>query len=92
VDRAVFLNYRGEDSHCYAALLYTELTRHFGEQRVFLDAESIPAGADFVRELLGRAGWPPPIPPVRAGSTTRQTGSVGNWPKRSPQGSGSSQS
>jgi tetratricopeptide (TPR) repeat protein len=54
VDRAVFLNYRGADSHSYAALLYTELIRQFGEQRVFLDAESIPAGADFVPELLGR--------------------------------------
>jgi hypothetical protein len=54
VDRAVFINYRGEDSRSYGALLYTELTRHFGDRHVFLDAESIPAGADFVRELLGR--------------------------------------
>jgi tetratricopeptide (TPR) repeat protein len=54
VDRAVFINYRGEDSHSYGALLYTELTRQFGEDHVFLDAESIPAGADFVEELLER--------------------------------------
>jgi len=54
VDRAVFINYRGEDSHSYGALIYTELTRRFGEDQVFLDAESIPAGADFVEELLGR--------------------------------------
>lgn len=37
VDRAVFINYRGEDSHSYGALLYTELARQFGEDRVFLE-------------------------------------------------------
>jgi tetratricopeptide (TPR) repeat protein len=50
----VFINYRGEDSHSYGALLYTELVRRFGDEQVFLDCESIPAGADFVEELLGR--------------------------------------
>jgi tetratricopeptide (TPR) repeat protein len=50
----VFVNYRGADSHSYGALLYTELARRFGEDQVFLDAESIPAGADFVEELLDR--------------------------------------
>lgn len=50
----MFINYRGEDSHSYGALLYQELRRRFGEDRVFLDCESIPAGADFVAELLSR--------------------------------------
>jgi hypothetical protein len=54
VGRIVFINYRGEDSHSYGALLYTELARQFGDEHVFLDCESIPAGADFVEELLGR--------------------------------------
>jgi hypothetical protein len=54
VARAVFINYRGEDSHSYGALLYQNLTGRFGKDLVFLDAESIPAGADFVEELLGR--------------------------------------
>jgi hypothetical protein len=54
VDRRVFINYRGEDSYSYGALLYTELARQFGEEQVFLDCESIPAGADFVEELLNR--------------------------------------
>jgi TIR domain-containing protein len=54
VERAVFINYRGEDSRSYGALLYTELTRQFGDEHVFLDAESIPAGADHARELVGR--------------------------------------
>ena len=51
---AVFINYRGEDSHSYGALLYHELARQFGDDYVFFDAASIPAGADFVQELLGR--------------------------------------
>ena len=54
VERAVFINYRGEDSHSYGALLHRDLTERFGKDLVFLDAESIPAGADFVQELLGR--------------------------------------
>src|SRR5262249_19026423 len=43
----VFINYRGEDSHSYGALLHAELSRRFGPESVFLDAESIPAGADY---------------------------------------------
>lgn len=54
MERAVFINYRGEDSHSYGALLYTELARQFGVEQVFLDCESISAGVDFVRELLDR--------------------------------------
>jgi hypothetical protein len=54
VDRAVFINYRGEDSAGNGAWLYTELVHQFGDEHIFLDAESIPAGADFVDELLRR--------------------------------------
>jgi hypothetical protein len=54
MDGGIFINYRGEDSHSYGALLYVELSRRFGADLVFLDSESIPAGADFVDELLGR--------------------------------------
>jgi hypothetical protein len=54
MDRTVFINYRGEDSHSNGALLYRDLIGRFGEDLVFLDAECIPAGADFVQELLAR--------------------------------------
>ena len=54
MNRQVFINYRGEDSHSYGALLYTDLARRFGADQVFLDCESIPAGADFESELLER--------------------------------------
>lgn len=54
MDRSVFISYRGEDSHSYGALLFSELSRRFGEKFVFLDCESIPAGVDFVEEILTR--------------------------------------
>jgi len=54
VSDGVFINYRGEDSRSYAALLYVELSRRFGAELVFLDSESIPAGSDFGEQLLGR--------------------------------------
>src|SRR5262244_4379740 len=50
----IFINYRGADSDTAAALIDRELTARFGSDRVFLDCRSIPAGADFAAELLGR--------------------------------------
>jgi tetratricopeptide (TPR) repeat protein len=50
----IFINYRGEDSYSYGALLHAELSRRFGSSLVFLDSESIPAGADYVEQLLDR--------------------------------------
>lgn len=50
----VFINYRSEDTQSYGAMLYQELVRHFGRDLVFLDSQSIPAGADFAQEILGR--------------------------------------
>jgi len=50
----VFINYRGEDSHSYAAMLHMELSRRVGTGLVFLDSASIPAGADFSVHLLNR--------------------------------------
>jgi len=54
VHGGVFINYRGEDSGGYGALLYAELSRRFGPATVFLDSESITAGADFAVQLLDR--------------------------------------
>jgi tetratricopeptide (TPR) repeat protein len=48
----VFVNYRGVDTGSYGALLHSELSRRFGAELVFLDAESIRVGA-VVDELLG---------------------------------------
>jgi len=50
----VFINYRGEDSQTAAALIDRELTALFGDDQVFLDSRSIPAGVNFVEELRER--------------------------------------
>src|SRR5215470_13113086 len=50
----IFINYRGDDSDTAAVLIDRELAAQFGSDRVFLDNRSIPAGADFVAELLGQ--------------------------------------
>jgi tetratricopeptide (TPR) repeat protein len=50
----IFINYRGDDSQTAAVLIDRELTARFGGDQVFLDSRSIPAGSDFVEELLGR--------------------------------------
>ncbi|HEX9335371.1 MAG TPA: TIR domain-containing protein [Pseudonocardiaceae bacterium] len=50
----VFINYRGEDTRSYGVLLYRELSRHLGDDLVFLDSESIEAGVDFAQEILGQ--------------------------------------
>jgi NB-ARC domain/TIR domain len=50
----IFINYRGDDSQTAAALIDSELTARFGSDQVFLDSRCIPAGTDFVDELLGR--------------------------------------
>ncbi|WP_434450839.1 toll/interleukin-1 receptor domain-containing protein [Lentzea sp. E54] len=48
----VFINYRGVDADFVPALLFERLSRAFGAHRVFLDAESIAPGEDYVRRLL----------------------------------------
>ena len=50
----VFINYRAADSTAYAALLHEYLSRELGPALVFLDSESIDAGADYVHELTSR--------------------------------------
>jgi TIR domain len=55
VGRGVFINYRCADSGGYAALLYLYLTMVLGDEHVFMDSVSIPAGHDYTVELLERA-------------------------------------
>src|SRR5262249_17919 len=71
----MFINYRGEDSYSYGALLHAELSRRFGPDLVFLDAESVPAGADYVAQLLEGVRQ---ARVVLAGIGTRWVGAGGN--------------
>jgi hypothetical protein len=50
----VFVNYRVREEPGYATLIHRELERHFGTGSVFLAAQSIRAGDDYVREVFQR--------------------------------------
>lgn len=49
--RRIFINYRRGDSSPTAGRLRDHLAQAFGDNNVFMDVESIPAGADFVDYL-----------------------------------------
>lgn len=49
----IFINYRSDDDPFAAALADERLRRVFGEDRVFRDCRSLPAGIDFEPELWG---------------------------------------
>ena len=53
----VFISYRRDDSSGYAGRIYDHLVTYFGENRVFMDIDTIAPGQDFVRaieEALGQ--------------------------------------
>ncbi|MEM7525906.1 MAG: toll/interleukin-1 receptor domain-containing protein, partial [Pseudomonadota bacterium] len=47
----IFINYRRADTRWAAARIYDDLGERFGHDRLFMDVDSIPAGADFVEHL-----------------------------------------
>src|SRR5262245_49912494 len=47
----IFINYRRDDSIGMAGRLHDRLAQTFGRDKVFLDVDHIPAGADFVAYL-----------------------------------------
>jgi hypothetical protein len=44
----LFISYRREDSSGYAGRLYDRLSGYFGQDRIFMDIDSIEPGDDFV--------------------------------------------
>jgi TIR domain/AAA ATPase domain len=55
----IFLSYRRTDSSYIAQWLYERLARHFGDDRIFLDVDTIPLGEDFrkfIAEKLDECG------------------------------------
>jgi hypothetical protein len=48
----VFISYRREETAPYAGRLYDRLSDHFGEDRVFMDVDSIGVGVDFTRAVV----------------------------------------
>ncbi|MEM9061485.1 MAG: PAN domain-containing protein [Pseudomonadota bacterium] len=47
----IFINYRRADTRWAASRLYDGLSQRLGEDRLFMDVDSIPPGADFVEYL-----------------------------------------
>jgi uracil-DNA glycosylase len=47
----IFINYRRQDTEGYVGRLYDNLTQHFERGDIFMDVDSIPPGADFVKTL-----------------------------------------
>ncbi len=47
----IFISYRREDSAPYAGRLYDRLSARFGADRVFMDVDDIPPGADFPAQI-----------------------------------------
>jgi hypothetical protein len=48
----IFISYRREETAPYAGRLYDHLSEHFGEDRVFMDVDSIAIGADFTKAII----------------------------------------
>jgi len=51
-----FINYRREDSGAYAGRIQDRLAPEFGRGNLFMDVDSIPIGADFVKTLGDEVG------------------------------------
>src|SRR5215469_12415541 len=47
----IFISYRREDSSPYAGRIYDQLVQRFGDERVFMDIDSMEPGVDFVDTL-----------------------------------------
>jgi hypothetical protein len=48
----IFISYRREDAAAHAGRLYDRLGDRFGEDRVFMDVDSIAIGVDFTRAVI----------------------------------------
>jgi hypothetical protein len=48
----IFISYRREDASPQAGRLYDHLSNRFGEDRVFMDIDSIAIGTDFARAIV----------------------------------------
>src|SRR3954447_3071774 len=48
----IFISYRRQEANYLAGWLHDRLADHFGEDRVFLDIDSIKPGVDFMRVIV----------------------------------------
>jgi hypothetical protein len=52
----IFISYRRDDTEAYAGRLADDLRRHFGDDDVFIDIQTLQPGADFVEEIEAAVG------------------------------------
>jgi hypothetical protein len=52
----VFISYRREDSAGHAGRVHDRLEREFGHDLLFMDVDSIPLGANFIKVLRDEVG------------------------------------
>ena len=52
----IFISYRRDDSAAYAGRLGDRLAAEFGADRVFMDVDDIPPGADFSAHISAKIG------------------------------------
>jgi hypothetical protein len=50
----IFISYRRDDARGHAVHLHSDLTRHFGAERIFMDTSGIEGGQDFGRVIEAR--------------------------------------
>lgn len=48
----IFISYRREETAAYAGRIFDRLSGHFGEDRVFMDVDSIAIGMDFTKAIV----------------------------------------
>jgi formylglycine-generating enzyme required for sulfatase activity len=48
---SIFISYRREDSIAYAGRLFDRLADRFGEERIFMDIDTMKVGLDFVEQI-----------------------------------------
>ena len=47
----IFISYRREDSRGVTGRIYDRLENQFGQERIFMDVDTIQPGMDFVSEI-----------------------------------------
>jgi hypothetical protein len=56
VPRGIFISYRRQDTGDFAGRLYDRLTHRFGQERVFIDVDTIEPGVDFAEAINQAVG------------------------------------
>lgn len=76
---SIAISYRRSDGRPYARALRTQLARHFGNDQVFFDTESIEPGATFQTVILSRFASADVVLVVISPSWLKERDEAGRW-------------